>query len=113
MGRFKTTAAYISGGICGTMWMPEAKAGFPYRQDLRGPWGCYQKGDSFEDIARSVILNKGGDFRDARFTADTVIRIERTRIDAPGRYDTHVVEIPMPSSWTDADCYTSDICGEE
>lgn len=55
--------------------MPCALAGIPIRKDLRGPWGFFAKGDTFENALNSFLMREGGDFRNARFTADTVIRV--------------------------------------
>ena len=65
--RFTTTAIWVSGGICGTMWMPAAKAGKPFRQNARSVWGFWNKGDSFRDALNGILTRDGGDFQDARF----------------------------------------------
>jgi hypothetical protein len=44
MTQFKTTAAYLSGGVCGHMWMPNAMAGKPLNANARG----HKKNGTFE-----------------------------------------------------------------
>ena len=91
-----------------------------------GPCGtiCAACGASTETATRSAprscrcFVEKAGDFQGAHFTAaDTVIRIERTRIDAPGRYTTHVRELALDrigcADLVDAERFTEDFSGEE
>lgn len=113
--QFQTTEAYLSGGICGSLWMPAVRGGFPIRQNLRGQWGLFQEGDgwSFQDAVSSLLCAKGGDFRDARLTADTEIVIIRTRHDGNGRRILHVrsrlvAELPGCADHVDSETYTSD-----
>lgn len=117
MSQYKTTAAYLSGAICGPMWWPVgALCGKPLRKDLRGIRGFYSKGDTFRDALDSLLMKEGGDFRHAQFTADTVIRIERKRIDAPGKWSLHVKEIELVKSapnLVNEDAYTGDFLGED
>ena len=92
---YTTTEAYISGGICGHLWMPNVMAGKPFRANLRGPWGImgrFTDPASFRDAIDLLLCEQGGDFQDSRFTADTSITVIRRRIIAPGRYDLHVYE---------------------
>jgi hypothetical protein len=93
--KYSTSAAYISGALCGQMW-GGGLGSLDFKKDLRGPWGIIQKGEnySFEDVARQAILRHGGDFQDTQFTADTIIRIERKCKTALG-YSVHVKEIEL------------------
>jgi hypothetical protein len=93
--QFKTTAAYISGAICGNLWMAAAMAGKPIKKDLRGTWGFFDKGDTFRDALNSLLMREGGDFQNAEFTADTVIRIERKTPSVGGKYQVHSREIEI------------------
>ena len=113
---YQTTAAYVSGGICGPLWQPGYFCGKTVKKDLRGRWGFFAKGDTFRDALDSLLMKDGGDFNGAKFTADTVIRIERRKHEAPGKYSMHVKEIEaarLCSDLVDADHYTSDFFGEE
>ena len=114
---YQTTAAYISGGICGPIWQPGHFCGKTVKKDLRGhPWAIMNDGGSFFDALDRLLMEDGGDFRHARFTADTVIRIERRKHEAPGKYTMHVKEIEVArlcSDLVDADHYTSDFFGDE
>ena len=118
MAQFRTTAAYLSGAICGPMWMGP-KAGLPLQVDVRRTTALFVNGDgSFREFLDHVACERGGDFRHARFTADTVIRIERRAVDAPGKYRVHVKEIelgklPGCADYVDEEAYSSDFMGEE
>jgi hypothetical protein len=93
MKHYITTAAYVSGAITGHMWMPAAKAGLPFRADVRCQIDRFSdpRGTTFRDVLLHMLMEHGGDFQDARFTADTVLRVERR---APNRrgYCVHVFE---------------------
>ena len=118
MSKFKTTAAYISGAICGKMWMPAAMAGKLIKKDLRGTWGFFSKGDSFRDALNSLLMREGGDFQNAEFTSDTVIRIERKTQNVAGKYEVNVREIEIGKlcdcgDLVNADAFACDFFGEE
>ncbi len=115
--KFKTTALYISGAICGNLWMPCAKAGILVKKDIRGPWGFFAKGDTFENALDSFLMREGGDFRNAKFTADTVLRIERRSIQGAGQYTVHVWEREISqlkdcADLVDAESYVSDFLND-
>lgn len=117
--RFRTTAAYVSGGICGKMWMPDADAGKPYRFNLTGYGGFIPREQhSFRDVLLSCLMRDGGDFQNPCFTADTIIRIERRSIDGPGRYLIHVKEIevanlPDCDDLVSADAFVGDFLNDD
>lgn len=119
MSTFKTTAAYVSGGICGPIWWPAgALCGMTLRADMRGTWAYpkLEKGDSFRDWLLSLLTHKGGDFQAASFTADTVLRVERRAVDGPGKYRIHVWERPIAELCADlvnVDAYTCNFIGED
>jgi hypothetical protein len=96
---YSTTAAYISGGICGPIWWPYGvMGGRPLRRNLRGPRGIldrFTEPASFREALLSLLCEEGGDFQCPRFTGDTVIRVERRRVDAPGKYRLHVKELAL------------------
>src|SRR5687767_6605036 len=119
MTQFHTTAAYLSGGICGHMWMPAVMAGKPVQKNLRGPWGImdrFSEPASFRDALLGLLMEEGGDFQDAAFTADTVIRVERRASDGNGKYRVHVWEREVAQLHRDLvneEAYTSDFFGDE
>jgi hypothetical protein len=119
MSKFKTTAAYVSGAICGHMWMPDSMAGIPDNHNLRAQFDRFSGGGAtMRDALLHILMERGGDFQDARFSADTVIRVERRAVDAPGQYRLHVkeraiAELPGLSDLVHADAYTGDFCGSE
>ena len=92
MTQFQTTAAYLSGGICGPIWWQVGQlCGRPINKSLRGAFGIMDRcseSASFRDALELLLSEEGGDFQSASFTADTVIRIERRRVDAPGKWTT-------------------------
>jgi hypothetical protein len=118
---FKTSAAYVSGGICGNLWMPKAPAGFPIRANARGPWGFFDRFTdpaSFRDALGTLLRERGGDFRNPRFTADTVLRVDRVKVTAPGVYSVHTWEreisaLPDCADLVSADAFTADLIGED
>jgi len=58
---FRTTAAYLSGGVCGPIWLPPGLVcGRPLRHNLRGVWGFYRDGDSFRSALLSLLCREGG-----------------------------------------------------
>lgn len=119
--KYRTTAAYISGAICGETWMPQVRAGIFFQGDVRNQIARFSdsRGATFEDVIRHMIMEHGGDFQNARFTADTVLRVERRYVESPGKYQVHVFErelsqLPDCADWVDAETYTSDLCdGDE
>lgn len=119
---FKTTAAYVSGGICGEIWWPSgALCGTTISANLRGPWGImdrFSEPASFRDALLHLLRDNGGDFQSAEFTEDTVIRVERREILSPGKYRVHVFERQIGQLKGCADlvregAYTCDFMGEE
>ena len=119
MSGFKTTAAYLSGAICGHMWMPCAMGGLPVKTALRGVFGIMpgqRDAKTFREALEGVLMRQGGDFRDSGFTEDTVIRIERRKVIGPGKYEIHVKEIELSKlpdclDLVTKDTYTSDYLG--
>lgn len=117
--KYRTTAAYLSGAICGNIWWPsDALAGIPINQNCRGPWGFMDRFNepvSFDDALLHVLMRDGGDFQNSQFTADTVIRIERKATIAPGKYSVHVKEIEVSKlapHLVNQDAYTGDFLGD-
>lgn len=117
-GHFHTSASYLSGGVCGHLWMPCALAGKPFRKDLRSYGGFQQgEGESFRDVLLSILCHEGGDFQDARFTSDTVIRVERRTRDHAGIHHVHVREreisqLPDCADLVLADSFVGDFMGD-
>lgn len=120
MATFRTTEAYISGGICGSMWWPVgAMAGKPVHTHLRGAFGLMDRfcePASFRDVCDSLLMEQGGDFSGAAFTADTRIVVIRKRIDGNGRYAVHVWERKLAQlancvDMVNTDAYTGDFLG--
>jgi hypothetical protein len=114
---FHTTEAYVSGAICGHMWWPDAMAGKPFRKSLRGSWGIMGRvsglGVTFADALQFLLMEDGGDFQDAQFSADTRITVIRRKITGPGKYELHVWEreladLPTCADLVNADAYTGD-----
>lgn len=119
--QYRTTAAYLSGGICGSIWWPVGQlCGKPINADMRGAWGImdrFSEPPSFRDALLSLLMRDGGDFQNAQFTADTVIRIERRRVDGAGKYTVHVKELELSrigcSDLVNDEAYTGDFMSEE
>lgn len=89
----------------------------PLNRNARGFFGFWQKGDSFRDALLSLLNKEGGDFQNALFSADTVIRIERRTKASAKSYSVHVWERPIDSlpdcaDLVDADAFVSDFMGD-
>lgn len=118
---FKTTEAYISGAICGHTWMPAAMGGIPFRQNLRGHWGIlgrFTEPVGFREAFDHVLMEKGGDFQDSRFTSDTRVVVIRRRMTAPGKYELHVWERELSAlkgcaDLVNTEVFAGDFMGEE
>lgn len=92
-------------------------AGKLIKKDLRGTWGFFSKGDTFRDALKSLLMREGGDFQNAAFSADTVIRIERKTRNIGGKYEVHCREIEIAklcecANLVNQDAFTVDFCGE-
>lgn len=118
---FRTTEAYVSGGICGSLWMPAVLGGIPLRANLRDHWGImdrFTEPASFRDALDSLLMEKGGDFQNPQFTADTRLCVIRRRTIAPGRQELHVWERDLTDCATltdlvNPDAYTGDFFDHE
>lgn len=119
MSRYTTTAAYVSGALCGRLWMPAVIGGLPYSRDVRGLFArMAPKGATFRDALLSLLAADGGDFQGARFTGDTILRIERRTHGDGGRYSVHVRERPLAelrgcADLVDPDQSAADFMGED
>ena len=117
MARFTTTAAYLSGGICGSLWM-SGLAGTCINKNLRPVINRFSETArvTFDEMLEHILMENGGDFQNPQFTADTVIRIGRRRVEGPGKYSVHVKEIEvaelLPAMVND-ECYASDFFGDD
>ena len=115
---FETTEVYLSGGICGHLWMPCALAGKPISKSARGPWGFYNEGDTWRDALDGLLMREGGDFQDAKFTADTELVVVRRRVVGNGRYELHtrtreLAQLHDCADLVTAESYTGDFMGDE
>lgn len=118
--KFKTTAAYVSGAVCGNIWWPVgALCGMPVKFDLRGYDGfdCFSDpaGATFWDALEGYLRRNGGDFQNAQFSEDSEIVVERRMVEAPGRYKIHVRRIPVSAVAPDlvrAGAFAADFFGE-
>jgi hypothetical protein len=118
---FTTTEAYVTGGICGSMWWPYGElGGTPFHARLRGPlneWDRYDC-DTFAECLGHLLIEKGGDFSGSQFTADTEVVIVRVAWDTPGHRrihsrSFHVTKLPGCADLVNADVYTGDMLGDE
>jgi hypothetical protein len=113
---YQTTAAYLSGAVCGAMWMG-GKGGLPLNANLRPEFARQSEPASFRDVLLSILSEKGGDFQGPAFTADSVVRIERIGQDARGFRSVHVRELDLTAigcgDLVDADAYVGDFLGED
>lgn len=117
MTQFQTTAAYVSGAICGDMWWPQALGGRPFTGDLRREFARSDSA-SFRDVLLLMLAEHGGDFQCPEFTADTVIHIERRTRCEDGSYRVHVREREIGqladcADLVNADAYVSDFLGDD
>ena len=76
-----------------------------------------EKGDTFQDALWSLLMREGGDFQRPLFSADTVIRIERRKVEGPGKYRVNVKEIeiknlPYCADMVNDEVYTGDFIND-
>ena len=115
---YKTTAAYISGAICGRIWLPAVDAGIPFRGDVRQQINRFSdpRSATFRDVLDHMLMEHGGDFQNPAFTSDTVLRVERRASTGAG-YQVRVFERKL-SALRDCedlvrpDTFAVDYCGE-
>lgn len=113
------TEAYLSGGICGATWWPTGSiCGKPLRVNLQPKFKRFSDPASFRDVLESVLMEEGGDFQAAKFTADTEIVLLRKTSLGAYKYQVRarVRELCAKAEFTDLvnpDAYTSDFMGDE
>ena len=93
-------------------------AGTLQQVDLRPEFARMSDPASFREVLLSILCERGGDFAGAGFTADTVIRIERRKVTAPGVYSVHIRERAIGeladcADLVHADSYVGDFMDEE
>lgn len=113
------TEAYLSGGICGPIWWPTgAMCGRPLRVDLHGKFRRFSEPASFRDVLESILMEHGGDFQSAKFTADTEIVLLRKIQTGNHQYQIRarvreLCENPEFTDLVNSMAFTSDFIGEE
>lgn len=120
MSGFQTQAAYISGAICGALWWPAgALAGTPVNINLERERHRFadRAGLTFRDMLLHVLAEKGGDFQGAEFSADTVIRVERVKVEGSMRTvhvrEREISQIKGCDDLVNAEAYAGDFFGED
>lgn len=117
-----STAVWVSGAVCGKLWQwpigDADVAGALVNLDARGPWGFWQHGDSFREALLSALMRHGGDFQDARFTADTVFRVERvyttsSKVRMVRVWERAVGDLPDCGDLIAPESYVSDFIAQE
>jgi hypothetical protein len=75
----------LHGALVGDIWMPAVTATLPVREDLRAIAKRFVNADGsgLVDAVKSVV-DGAGDFRSARLTPDSYVKISHTRQTAPG-----------------------------
>lgn len=117
--KFRTTAAYLSGYITGTMWMPQCKGGIPATFDIKRETARFsdETRTTFRDVFLHILTENGGDFQDSRFTADTVLRVERIRIEGTMKhvhvFEREIGELTNCEDLVDAETYSGDFFNED
>jgi hypothetical protein len=115
--KYTTQSATIVGAMCGHLWV-EGMAGYPHSFDVRRRAARFSDpaGFSFRDVLLAELIECGGDFQDARFSADTELVVVRVRDDGPGRRSYHerripIIELPDCDDLVHADTFASDFYG--
>ena len=117
--KFHTQSAVLIGAFCGSIWMPAVKATLPVTEDMRSRFERFSTSDvSFRDALLSLQNEKGGDFQNPSFTADTVLIIKRVKFISPGHTETRVREIEVQNlkdcaDLVDTETYSYDFDTEE
>lgn len=79
LNKMKTVSAIMRGGFCGSNWMPGCDCRLEVSDDLQSRFGRITGGRvTFRDALMSLLNEKGGDFQNASFTADSTITIKRS-----------------------------------
>lgn len=118
--QYQTVKAVLSGSLCGSIWWPVGQlCGMPCHADLRDISKRLCGGRiTFRDLLLQVLMSNGGDFQSARFTADTVVRVERRAVRPDGKgYTVHVWEraigeLPDCEDLVNAEAFSGDFMGE-
>jgi hypothetical protein len=115
--RYETVKAVTSGGICGAIWQRGVgTCGIPHTFDVRRRIDRLGPRITFRKILLLELMEHGGDFQSARFTADTELHIERRCHAAPGAgnwthtYTTRTKIIPIAKLRDCADLVDSEFC---
>lgn len=112
----------IRGGICGAIWWPHGQVcGYPHRRfDVYREQARFSDQDSvtLRDIVEHILMENGGDFQNAMFTADTEIIATVHRAGKRGYRCTRTRAFPLsmfPSvaDYVDSDHYSHDFGMED
>ncbi len=99
------------------MWLPAIMGGKPHRQNARGTWGFYSKGDTFREALNHILMRDGGDFQNAlspliRSCALNVARrsaMDHTRVHV---WEREISDLPDCKDLVNPDHYVSDFMGD-
>lgn len=118
--RLHTLSARVEGALCGHIWMPAVKATLAFSEDLHARFNRFsdKSGATFRDALLSALSERGGDFQNPSFTADTILIIKRIRNVRPGKSEIRIREIeisnlPDCADLVDADTYSYDFTEED
>ena len=89
----KTVSVNLNGGFCGSIWWPACDSRLEISDNIQSRFARITGGRvSFRDALLSLLNERGGDFQNPSFTADTTITFKRSN----GRFH-HVREIEIAS----------------
>jgi hypothetical protein len=117
--KYHTYSAVVDGAIVGHLWMPAEIAGtmrvFNLRRDAFDRFAD-KRGATFRDALLHILAEHGGDFQDAKFSADTVIRV--TRRNGNHLYgswhakERELAQIPGLADLVNPEVYTHEVSGD-
>lgn len=116
--KFRTTSAYVSGAIVGTMWMPSCKGALQYSSDARSKNKRITGGRvTLRDLLESMLREDGGDFQDSQFSADTVLCIKRVAVNGSYSrvhvYEREISALPDCADLVNTEIYSNDFNNED
>lgn len=98
----------LSGGITGTMWWPQAEGAISFRLDLSREIGRFTEKPTLREALLHVLMEKGGDFQNSVFTADTCLTITARKPDRMKSRTWEITSFPSIADMVNAEVYHSD-----
>lgn len=103
----------LSGGITGTMWMPACQGAVSFKLNLSREIGRFTEKPTLREALSHVLMEKGGDFQDSAYTADTCLTVTARKTNRVKSRTWGITSFPSVADMVNADVYYSDFDSEE